>query len=57
MSAAFNNQTKLAIIRKFPQDIFRFHTPLKLYSSLILSLHLDEETPVINLLFGACGEI
>jgi len=57
MSAAVNNQTKLAIVRKFPQDKYRFRTLLKLYSSLILSLHLDEETPVITLLFDAYGEI
>jgi hypothetical protein len=57
MSATFNNQTKLAIVRKLPQDTFRFHTLLKLHFSLILSLHLDEETPVLSLLFDACGKI
>jgi hypothetical protein len=57
ISATFNNQKKLAIVRKFRQDTFRFHTLFKLYFSLIFSLHLDEETPFISSLFDACEEI
>jgi len=57
MSATFNNQTKLAIFKKFPQGTFRFHTLFKLYFSLILSLNLDEETPVISSLLDAYGAI
>jgi hypothetical protein len=45
MSATLKNQTKLESVRKFPQKTFRFHTLLKLYFSLILSLHVDS-TPV-----------
>jgi hypothetical protein len=57
MSATFNNQTKLAIVGKFPQDTFRFHKLYKFYFSQILSLHLDEERPVEKYRQSAAREL